>query len=78
MDYVCIEVGIMTVTLPYDPHWKALEWAKENCPSYCTNSASGPPKIHTSPGGWVTKYSNDIVYYFSDEKDAVLFALRWL
>ena len=68
MDYVCIEVGIMTVTLPYDPHWKALEWAKENCLSYCTNSASGP----------ATLQFYDIVYYFSDEKDAVLFALRWL
>jgi len=63
MDYVCIEVGIVTVTLPYDPHWKELEWAKENCSSYITNSV-GPD------------YS--IVYYFSDEKDAVLFMLRWL
>jgi len=53
----------VTVTLPYDPHWKELEWAKENCSSYITNSV-GPD------------YS--IVYYFSDEKDAVLFMLRWL
>ena len=65
MDYVCIEVGIMTVTLPWDHDCvdKALEWAKENCPSYITHLV-GP--------------DYGIVYYFSDEKDAVLFALRWL
>jgi len=63
MDYVCIEVGIVTVTLPWEHDCKALEWAKENCPSYITNLV-GP--------------DYGIVYYFSDEKDAVLFMLRWL
>jgi len=27
----------MIVTLPYDPAWKALEWAKDHCPDYVTN-----------------------------------------
>ena len=66
---------MIAVTVTYDAHWKAFEWAKENCPSYITN-AVGPAKLHSLPGGWVTKYY-DIIYYFSDEKDAVLFALRW-
>jgi len=55
----------MTVTLPWDHDCvdKALEWAEENCPSYITHLV-GP--------------DYGIVYYFSDEKDAVFFALRWL
>jgi hypothetical protein len=43
----------------------ALEWAKENCPSYITNVA----------------VSNDdcakIRYYFGNEHEALLFLLRW-
>jgi len=31
----------MTVTLPYDPEWKALEWAKKHCQSYISNQAGG-------------------------------------
>lgn len=50
------------VLLPYDPIWKALLWAKENCPSYITNSSDPEGKI---------------VYYFSEENDAVIFTLRW-
>lgn len=65
----------MTVTLPYDPVWTALDWAKEHCPSYITNEA-GPARMKSVPGGWVNANPN-IVYYFSDEKDALMFALRW-
>jgi len=65
----------MTVTLPYDPDWKALAWAKEHCLSYITNKA-GPAKMKSVSGGWVNA-NHDIVYYFSDEKDAMWFTLRW-
>jgi hypothetical protein len=71
---VPVEVG-MTVTLPYDPDWKALIWAKEHCSSYITNEA-GPARMKSVPGGWVNT-SPDIVYSFSNEKDAIMFALRW-
>jgi hypothetical protein len=54
----------MTVTLPYDPVWRPLEWAKKHCPSYITNEA-GP----------INEAS--IVYYFGDERDAMWFILRW-
>jgi hypothetical protein len=54
--------------------WTALDWAKKNCPSYITN-ATGPARTKKVPGGWVNNAS--IVYYFSDEQDAVFFALKW-
>lgn len=66
----------MTVTLPYDPDWKALAWAKEHCPSYITNKADHA-RMKPVPGGWVNT-SPDIVYYFGNEKDVVMFTLRWL
>jgi len=65
----------MTVTLPYDPNWKALAWAKEYCSSYITNKASNTTRLKPVSGGWVNDSS--IVYYFSDEKDAMWFTLRW-
>jgi hypothetical protein len=68
------EVG-MTVILPYDPAWTALAWAKENCPSYITNEGSRVTKLKQVPGGWVNVVC--VVYHFSDEKDAVMFSLRW-
>ena len=43
------------VTLPYDPLWTPLEWAKENCPSYITNTMRNTGK----PG------QNIIAYYFT-------------
>lgn len=58
----------MRVVLPYDPVWRALDWAKKNCPSYITNDTI------------VKKYPEtgyDIVYFFRDEEDATIFALRW-
>ena len=66
----------MTVTLPYDPDWKALAWAKEYCSSYITNKASNTTRLkRVSSSGWVNDPS--IVYYFGDERDATIFTLKW-
>lgn len=51
------------VVLPYDPVWRALEWAKKNCPGYITNRATVDGKI---------------CYYFANEKEATMFMLRWM
>jgi hypothetical protein len=59
----------MTITLPYDPLWIALDWAKEHCPSYITND------VHMD--GYNTYDNSKIDYHFSDEKDALMFLLRW-
>lgn len=65
----------MTVTLPYDPVWTALKWAKEHCPSYITNKASNTTRLKPVAGGWVNDSS--IVYYFGNKEDAILFKLTW-
>ena len=59
----------ITVTIPYDIRWLALDWAKENYPSYITN------EYHQD--GYYTYDKNKIDYFFADKKDAVMFALRW-
>lgn len=60
----------MIVTLPYDYSSEPLKWAKENCPSYITND------IHMNKDKkWDSNY---IDFFFSSEKDAAWFALRWL
>lgn len=64
------------VTLPYDPARKASEWAKIYCPSYVTHTRAAADYPKNVPGGWVNAAS--IVYYFNDDRDAVLFSLRWL
>ena len=63
------------ITLPYDPIWTALQWAKANCPSYITNHATGEFR----KSAWANNEPEfpEIAYVFSEEKDAVLFALRW-
>jgi len=62
----------MIVTLPYDPAWKALEWAKEHCPDYVTNEV----RAHKA---WVRPIRPiQIDYFFSSERDAVFFSLRWV
>lgn len=58
----------MTVTLPYDPVWEPLEWAKRYCPSYITND------IHKHGNSYDNKR---IDYFFENEKDAMWFVLRW-
>ena len=59
----------MKVTLPYDPLWTPLEWAKKYCPSYTTND------VHCT--GYMRYDRSKIDYFFSDDKDAIWFALRW-
>ena len=57
---------MICISLPYDPEWLALAWAKEYCPSYINNGYSS-----------YSSEDNTIDYYFYDERDAVMFALRW-
>ena len=56
-----------SITLPHVHEWRAMTWAKENCPSYI--SCTGHLKENHEEGF--------IEYYFSEEKDMTLFALRW-
>jgi hypothetical protein len=58
----------MTITIPYSPLWEPLDWAKENCPSYITND------LHRN--GCIYDHRK-IDYFFADEKDALMFALKW-
>lgn len=58
------------VTLPYDPIWRPLDWAKEHCPSYITNVQN---KTNVS----FLNRVYEIDYIFGEERDAVVFALRW-
>jgi hypothetical protein len=55
----------MTITIPYRPFWEPLAWVKENCSSYITND------LHQD------EYDTYVHYFFGDEKDALMFALRW-
>lgn len=57
------------VTLKYDPVWPALDWAKQHCRSYITN------RVHRD--GNKTFDNTRIDYFFVDENDALMFALRW-
>lgn len=59
----------MTVTLPYDPMWRALDWAKQHCPSYITND------VHQD--GYNTYDRTKIDYFFGNENEALMFVLRW-
>lgn len=59
----------MTITIPYSPFWEPLTWAKEHCPSYITND------LHMD--SYNTYDHTKIDYHFSDEKDALMFALKW-
>ena len=59
----------MIVTIPYDPVWEPLNWAKKYCSSYITND------MHMN--GYNTYDHTKIDYHFSDEKDALMFLLRW-
>jgi hypothetical protein len=59
----------MTVTLPYDPMWRAVEWALKNCPSYITNDA------HMI--GYNSYDNTYIDYFFGDKNEALMFKLKW-
>lgn len=60
---------MITITVPYRPFWEPLTWAKENCSSYITND------LHQD--GYNTYDHTKIDYFFADEKDALMFALKW-
>jgi hypothetical protein len=66
------------VTLPYSSAWRGetVNWAKENCPSYITNDIEPPIPPRTMRNGALDSMPN-IRYYFSDERDAMWFKLRW-
>lgn len=57
------------VTIPYDPFWEPLTWAKEHCPSYISND------LHMD--GYNTYDSSKIDYFFDNEEDAIIFKLAW-
>ena len=59
----------MTVTLPYDPLWRAVDWAREHCPSYITNDA------HMN--GYNSYDNTYIDYFFGDKNEALMFKLKW-
>jgi hypothetical protein len=59
-----------SVAIFHDKSHKALEWAKENCPSYITNSV----KIDYRDDVWEFFM---IEFFFYEEDDATMFALRW-
>jgi hypothetical protein len=61
---------VMKVTIPYDPVWEAMTWAKEHCSSYITND------VHCD--GFNSYVPAKIDFFFSDEKDALVFSLRWV
>lgn len=51
--------------IAYAPEYVPLEWAKKNCPSYITQDA-------------VQRNGNYYYrFFFRDERDLILFALRW-
>ena len=64
------------VTLPYDPVWRALEWAKKHCPSYITNQSHAQSK-HAQSYDDPLDINCQIDYFFADGRDATLFALKW-
>jgi hypothetical protein len=59
----------MIVTIPFIPFQEPLCWAKTNCPSYITND------FHQD--GYDTYDHTKIDYFFSDDRDAMWFILRW-
>ena len=62
---------VIIVILDYDPKWKPMEWAKKHCPSYIANDTT---PIHED---FSDTYRYRVNYYFGNEKDALMFRLRW-
>jgi hypothetical protein len=65
------------VTLPWDPKivLQAAQWASEHCPSYETYEFVHQVfKTNTST---IYRCTDNVEYFFKEERDAVLFALRW-
>lgn len=59
------------VTLPYNPVWTELAWAKKHCPSYITNQS----RRNDTSDNIIPTYKID--YFFANKKDALMFRLRW-
>ena len=60
---------MITVTLIDIPNDVEIGiWAKEHCPSF-----TGWVEVGVSP----ERLWNNYIYYFEEEKDVVLFQLRW-
>jgi hypothetical protein len=64
------------VTLPYDPTWQALAWVKANCPSYITNAINEADRVRLLEYQ-IDQFVADIDYFFGNEKDALMFRLKW-
>lgn len=58
-----------TVRLPNLYRWEPREWAATHCPSYLSCTMHGS---FSDP-----KYTQ-IDYHFEDEKDVVVFTLKWM
>ena len=68
-DYVDLDVMDANnnyVDLPYPVSYESVSWVKKHCPSYITNEAVKKKGIY---------YYR---FYFSEEKDQMMFALRWV
>lgn len=61
-----IDLPVPVATPGCKNRYEPLEWAKMNCPSYITNDA--------------VQKNGDYYYrfYFSNEKDILIFSLKWL
>ena len=55
------------VTLPHIHSWHARNWASDNCESYLSCTIYGTFGTDNS----------FVEYYFEEEKDMILFALKW-
>jgi hypothetical protein len=67
------------ITIPANNAWEAVEWAKENCPSYITNDYS---VLGGRTGYYETgrDIENCDFFFVDDEqgsKDMVMFSLKW-
>ena len=61
----------MRIVLPYDPDWQALKWAKDHCSSYITN------KAEVAESSKIGHIQYNVVYYFSNDQEALMFKLKW-
>jgi hypothetical protein len=62
MKYVTIPLVVAVTSGPF-------KWAKEHCPSYIEN------RLH--PDGNNTFNTAKVDYFFEDDRDAIMFILRW-
>ena len=70
-----------TVLLPHRG-FEPVKWAEEHCPSYITyvskTITTEVPVTIFGKNATMIKDKFYVEYQFSDEADAMLFALRWL